>query len=112
MEESDRFNVILLPKSLSLISIVKEGQCFAPPFLNKIHPLLCLTAKYEIVMISSLIADSHQVRDSGFAESAFQDIETVNTINQIIPSSIPLPKLPIIIPRRLIYGIRNIVIAY
>jgi len=56
MEESDRFNIILLPKSLSLISIVKEGQCFAPPFLNKIHPLLCLTAKYEIVMISSLIA--------------------------------------------------------
>ncbi len=58
----------------------------------------CQQAKVSPEQLEGCIFDVGFTGDSGFAETASQALEIVNTINQIIPNAIPLPKLPISIP--------------
>ena len=58
----------------------------------------CQQARVSPEQLEGCIFDVGFTGDSGFAETASQALEIVNTINQLIPNAIPLPKLPISIP--------------
>ena len=58
----------------------------------------CQQANVNPEQLEGCIFDVGFTGDSGFAETASQALEIVNTINQLVPNAIPLPKLPVSIP--------------
>lgn len=58
----------------------------------------CQQAKVSPEQLEGCIFDVGFTGDSGFAETASQALEIVNTINQLIPNAIPLPQIPVRIP--------------
>lgn len=54
----------------------------------------CQQAKVNPDQLEGCIFDVGFTGDSGFAETASQALDIVNTINQIIPNAIPLPQIP------------------
>jgi hypothetical protein len=88
---TDTFTDRGFPSSYRTLSMLSPAQV-------QTATAACQQANVNPEQLEGCIFDVGFTGDSGFAETASQALEIVNTINQLVPNAIPLPKLPVSIP--------------
>ncbi|MBD2152794.1 VWD domain-containing protein [Pseudanabaena sp. FACHB-1277] len=90
-QNTDTFTDRGFPSSYRTLAMLSPAQVQAAT-------AACQQANVNPEQLEGCIFDVGFTGDSGFAETASQALEIVNTINQLVPNAIPLPKLPVSIP--------------